>query len=77
MLNEFIQANCPRLSKAQPLTEAQEKVLIKDYGLERVQDILLRIEAYDKRNYKTVYRTIKNWLKRQYIKNDTRKYFIY
>lgn len=76
-LNEFIKDNCPKLSKAQPLTEAQERILINDYGEQKIKDILLRIEAYDKRTYKSIYRTVKNWLKRQYFNNNNaRKYFI-
>jgi len=73
MLNEFIQENCPKLSQLPPLTEAQEKILIQDYGLERVKEMLLRMEAYDKRRYKTLYRTIRNWFKVQKKFQNNRK----
>ncbi len=74
-LMDFIYKNCPRLSWAEPLTEAQEKILIQDYGEDKVKDMLLRIEAYEKKNYKTIYRTVRNWFKIQ-RKSNNNKYYV-
>lgn len=60
----WFKEHCPKLfNDGLNLSPSQLEVLSKDYGMYALQDILVRIDAYDKKKYKTLYRTVRNWMK--------------
>lgn len=61
---QWFAEHCPKLKEqGLGLSPSQFEVLRKDYGMYALFDILIRIDAYDKKRYKTLYRTVRNWMK--------------
>ncbi len=75
ILNEWINENCPEVSKIKTqMNSKQCEKIITEFGLDRVKEKLLDMDNYKGliKKYNSVYLTSNNWLKRDRDSNNTR-----
>ena len=75
MLIEWIKENCPEVSKLKTqITPPECEKIITEFGIDKVKAKLLAMENRSVllKKYKSVYLTLKEWLKRDKDNNNTR-----